>query len=395
MKRIESADAIRGFSLFGIFMANLLIFQYGLSGKSYMEYYSLSPVNDMAFKIVQVIFEGSFLPIFAILFGFSMDKLFQSMKNKNIKWKRFKLLCRACGLMVLGLLHSYFIWEGDILLAYGIAMLIFIPFIGLPKWFFKLVTILFVIAGIGLLSTVFISPSTETAEINNTGDAEYMTILIDEYSNGSYSEILDTRQNLEDPLFAEKMDTFGEGFILVLLVSMLIPALLYAVGVYLSKSEWFSKDATHLMSSKIYIYLIPVSIIMKSSIYWLDNEDVSGTLNLIFGLLLSFSFMCLIKLLYQRYEASNIIIGMKNIGKLSLTMYIMQSVIGTTIFYGYGLGWFGADNFIVSVTVFIACYILQMIIATLYLKRFTYGPLEYVLRTVTYMNFRKRKWSRD
>ena len=147
MKRIESADAVRGFSLLGIFMANLLIFQFGLSGKDYMEYYDLNSVNEFVFKTVKIIFEGSFLPIFAVLFGFSMDKLFQSMKKKEMKWKRFKLLCRAIGLITLGLLHSHFLWEGDILLAYGIGMVIFIPFIGLPKWFFKIVTIL-VAAGV-------------------------------------------------------------------------------------------------------------------------------------------------------------------------------------------------------------------------------------------------------
>ena len=73
-------------------------------------------------------------------------------------------------------------------------------------------------------------------------------------------------------------------------------------------------------------------------------------------------------------------------------MYIMQSVIGTFIFYGYGLGIFGTDTFVWSVIIFIVFYILQMILAVWYLKHFTYGPLEYVLRTVTYMNFRKKKW---
>lgn len=46
MKRIESADAVRGFSLLGIFMANLLIFQFGLSGKDHMEYYDLNGINE-------------------------------------------------------------------------------------------------------------------------------------------------------------------------------------------------------------------------------------------------------------------------------------------------------------------------------------------------------------
>ena len=45
MKRITIADSLRGFSLLGIFLANLLIFQFSLSGKDYIEHFHLSPVK--------------------------------------------------------------------------------------------------------------------------------------------------------------------------------------------------------------------------------------------------------------------------------------------------------------------------------------------------------------
>lgn len=399
MKRIESADAVRGFSLLGIFMANLLIFQFGLSGKDHMEYYDLNGINEFVFKTVKVIFEGSFLPIFAVLFGFSMDKLFQSMKNKEMKWKRFKLLSRAAGIIILGLLHSYFIWEGDILLAYGIAMIIFIPFISLPKWFFRIITILLAAGLILITAASFFLPA---EPVQNAGSAvsaedeqEYMSSLTEVYSSGNYGEILDARQNLEDPFFTEEMKAMDGAGVLILLIGMLMPAMFYAVGVYLSKAGWFSKSANHFWSSKVFIYLIPVSIILKSSIYWMKNEEIAYSLNFMFALVLSFGLMSLIKYIYQFHENSKVITGLKSMGKLSLTMYIMQSLIGTTIFYGYGFGMFGSDMFALSAVIFIVFYILQMILAVWYLKHFTYGPLEYLLRTVTYMNFRKKKWNRD
>lgn len=393
MKRIESADAVRGFSLFGIFMANLLIFQFGLSGKDYIEFYHLNSVNEFAFKTVKVIFEGSFLPIFAILFGFSMDKLFQSMKNKEIKWKRFKLLCRAAGLIILGILHSYLIWEGDILLAYGIAMIIFIPFIGLPKWCFKFFTIIFAAGLMMLTATSFFIPEEETGIVVPEDEKIiYMTNLIEVNKNGSYQEIVDARQNMTDPFFNAKMESGGELGILVVIIGMIMPAFLYAIGVYLSKAGWFIKDANHFWSSKLYIYLIPVSIILKSTIYWNINEEIASSLNLMFGMVLAFGLMSLIKLLFQRYKNSAIIAGLKNMGKLSLTMYILQSIIATSIFYGYGLGLFGADIFIWSILIVIVIYLGQMYMSTLYLKHFRYGPLEYFLRIVTYMNVRKKKW---
>ena len=70
MKRIEVADALRGFSLFGIFIANLLIFQFGLTGQTFIEFYHLNSVNQGVYDFIKTIFENSFMPIFAILFGF-------------------------------------------------------------------------------------------------------------------------------------------------------------------------------------------------------------------------------------------------------------------------------------------------------------------------------------
>ena len=121
MKRITIADSLRGFSLLGIFLANLLIFQFSLSGKDYIEHFHLSPVNQGIFNLIIILVEESFLPIFAILFGFSMDKLYQSMKLKGLPRPRLKLLRRAIFLLILGFIHASYIWEGDILLAYSLA----------------------------------------------------------------------------------------------------------------------------------------------------------------------------------------------------------------------------------------------------------------------------------
>lgn len=256
-------------------------------------------------------------------------------------------------------------------------------------------TILFAAGITALTALSFFVPAEDLESGVSAEEQGYMTTLTEVYSSGSYTEIFDARQNLEDPFFAEKMEAMDGSGVMILLLGILMPAVFYAVGVYLSKSGWFSTDADSFWSSKIYIYLIPVSIILKSSIYWMDNEEIAYSLNFMFAFVLSLGLMSLIKYLYKHYENSKIITGLKSMGKLSLTMYIMQSVIGTTVFYGYGFGMFGTDTFVWSALIFIACYVLQMMLAMWYLKYFTYGPLEYVLRTVTYMNLQKKKWGKD
>ena len=60
MKRITIADSLRGFSLLGIFLANLLIFQFSLSGKDYIEHFHLNPVNQGIFNLIIILVEESF-----------------------------------------------------------------------------------------------------------------------------------------------------------------------------------------------------------------------------------------------------------------------------------------------------------------------------------------------
>jgi len=139
--RVTFIDTMRGFSLFGILMANLLIFQFGMSGP--VEIKDLSALDNGALYFVKIFIDGSFMPIFAILFGYSFIKLIESIRKKKEK-SRWSIIRRATGLIVLGLIHSL-LWKGDFLIIYGGMTLFLIPFINCkPKT-------LFIWAGILLL----------------------------------------------------------------------------------------------------------------------------------------------------------------------------------------------------------------------------------------------------
>lgn len=386
MQRIEVADLIRGFSLLGIFMANLLIFQYGLTGQEYLDLYGISPFNKFLAYTINILFVGSFLPIFAVLFGFSMDKLFQSMKRKKQRFKKTKLFIRAILLITLGVLHSTFIWEGDILLSYGISMLFIILFISLSKRFFKWTVILIIISFI-LISAAGLFAPTDDEDLELMADesevSSYIFNLKSAYGNGDYDEVYQARNNLEDPSFELLMNQFEGAEFLILVLAFLLAIPLYIIGIYLSKVDWFLKDANHFWSSKVFIYLIPLCLLAKAAPYYLPDTDLGITLQSTFGIILSFGYMALIKWLYQKNSEHMIFIGLKSLGKLSLTIYIIQSIIGTTLFYGYGAGWFGMDNLGMTMIIFLVAFLLQMLFSTWYLTKFRYGPLEYILRVLT------------
>jgi uncharacterized protein len=72
------------------------------------------------------------------------------------------------------------------------------------------------------------------------------------------------------------------------------------------------------------------------------------------------------------------------VGRMALSNYLLHTLICTTIFYGYGLGLFGRVQRFGLFMIVIAIWILQLILSPLWLKRFRFGPAEWLWRTLTY-----------
>src|SRR5690625_7945283 len=114
-ERIYVIDGLRGFSLFGILIANFLIFQYGVFGMENIVSSELSFLDRAAYAFTKVFVAGRFMPIFTFLFGYSFiimrDRLTQ--KQLRVKWTLFR---RSLLLIGNGLVNSYFVSEGVTLL---------------------------------------------------------------------------------------------------------------------------------------------------------------------------------------------------------------------------------------------------------------------------------------
>jgi uncharacterized protein len=72
------------------------------------------------------------------------------------------------------------------------------------------------------------------------------------------------------------------------------------------------------------------------------------------------------------------------VGRMALTNYLMQSVICTTLFYGYGFNLFGRLNYAWQLLVVVAVWALQLIVSPWWLRHFQFGPVEWLWRWLTY-----------
>lgn len=376
IKRIGSIDGIRGWSLFGILLANLLIFQYGIYGKDEISYFDLSQSNLFSYYFVKIFIEGAFMPIFTFLFGYSLILLRNSLERKKlrIKWHLFR---RFIVLMILGGLHSTFLWEGDILFVYGLMGIFLLMFVNRkPK------TLL--IWGVLLFATFSIISLFDSGEEFELTNPEKMETYLDEtmsiYGAGTYAEIKDHRNNV-DPMELSG----GEAVLLLILMPvLLVPMFLF--GMYAAHRKWLLDPLKKKQQYLIWLLiLIPLGLLLKAAPYLFNEAGWSFGMSGIGGTVLPIGYICLFAFAYSKLHTRRLLSGFENVGKLSLTNYIMQTVICTFIFYGYGFGLFAKLGVTASLFLGIFIFSVQVMASTLYLKIFNQGPLEKLMRVFVYL----------
>ncbi|MCI0403124.1 MAG: DUF418 domain-containing protein, partial [Acidobacteria bacterium] len=100
---------------------------------------------------------------------------------------------------------------------------------------------------------------------------------------------------------------------------------------------------------------------------------------------LGLAYVAAFVLLWQRAAARQILSCFVPMGRMALTNYLMQTVLGVIIYYGYGFGWYGRMPALVTMLVVVPLILLgQVVLSTWWLRHFRYGPVEWIWRQATY-----------
>jgi uncharacterized protein len=372
--RIRIMDVIRGFSLLGILIANMLIFQYGIYGQAEMQHFNTTMLDSVTHAVLKIFVEGSFMPIFMFLFGYSLFKLREGLAAKGIKPGR-SLIRRFIMLMALGIGHSILLWEGDILLTYGLAGFLLLLFV-------KRKPRTLVIWGI-VMSVLFGALSyglPEDTPKENQRMHDYVELSIAVNGAGTYKEIFDFRKN-EDPL---DIPVAVMAIVVIILPLFLLPMLLF--GMAAARKQWFHHPKQERGRYKWAIaVLIPLGLLLKSIAVLQPNSPWNESLTVIGGPILALGYIFGMALLLSYVNKSSVILlAFEAVGRISMTNYLMQTAICTTIFYGYGLGWFGKIGVLNGLLLALLIYAIQAFVSYIILQRFKNGPIERLLRMWTY-----------
>lgn len=377
-KRIVALDAIRGFALFGIIVVNMMSFH---SPILYLEPVTLWPngLDRFTYIAIDVFFQGSFYPIFSLLFGYSLHIFYKRTLEKQLNFKAMALR-RFLFLLAVGLVHAFLIWHGDILIAYALLGMLSLPFLQLaPKPLLLFAG--FVYATGHSLFELFLlwSDLFHTSKAPIHENLLMAAASIQHYQQGTYWQIV--HQRIADWLFENNLITS------ILLLITILPLIL--TGAALGKWRFLEKETEPSRRWKISMTAtLMAGVIIKILPYLYTGSQALNYLQDIFGgPLLGGSYTFWLAIFLKRKKTAFFLTIFSYAGKLSMTNYLLQSIISTLIFYHYGLGIYGKISLFTGSVLAVCLFMIQIVFSVFWAKHFQYGPIEWLWRGFTYLHF--------
>jgi uncharacterized protein len=390
-ERIEIVDILRGFALFGILLVNMAVFKASWAGLQYTATTDPSPLDRIATLAVDFFATGKFFTLFSFLFGFGFAIQMIRAQQKGVPFvPRFAR--RLLVLLAIGLIHALLIWYGDILVSYALIGFLLILFRNrspraLLIWASALLLVATLLIGgfMGLMELSRMVPEGRAA----LAQVEAQTLAQTEgdvardlaiYGGGSYGEIV--RERISD-----------YGGLLFGVLFMVLPILaMFLLGLYAGKLGILHDPAAHLTLLRrvrfwglllgFGLSLLLVIGQMRLSLFGaLFSELLHFSLS---GPLLSMGYAATIVLLAQHERWRSRLAPLGSAGRMALTNYLLQSLICTTLFYGYGFGLFGQVGAALGIVIALVIYALQIPFSMWWLRRFQFGPMEWLWRSLTY-----------
>ncbi|HCW35876.1 MAG TPA: DUF418 domain-containing protein [Staphylococcus sp.] len=371
-QRIFSIDALRGFSLLGILLMNILTFAYPYQIINPFEFFQHQ--DGAWFKISSLFIIASFYPIFAFLFGYGLSIMYQNSLDKGLNYYPM-ITRRLLFLLLLGIIHGVFIFYGDILSTYALLGLIAIIFVRLKPQY----TLVALSIGIGIFVLLYLLPMIllkDVTQIESFVGLQELERVNNILSSADYVSII-----------GFNLKYFGMNIANAILVGpfSILPIMLF--GIYAHQINWFNKIKQH---KNLYMVIGVVVLILGLAIKMiqivLEGSITSQLMSqMIGGPIVALSYIMFFVILCEDQTVRKILTPLQSIGKLSLTTYISQSIICILIFYGVGLNYYGKLPVLTIYIIGIVIYCVQLIVSYLYLLRFKQGPLEKLWRKVTYL----------
>lgn len=415
MARLDAVDALRGVALLGILAMNIVGFAW--PGPVYSSPTAAPGYTwaDLALWMVNhVVFDEKMMTIFSMLFGAGLVLMADRADARGARLGRVYYR-RIAVLLLIGLIHAYLIWEGDILVAYATAGLFLYPFrrrsattlivlgvlllaMAVPTWL------------VGRRAIGYLEEKSRAAEARvaageeptgaETRAQELWKDLVEETDEtpedfakavrihrGGYGGIVAERA---PELLLEHTAGFALGFWWMVGGRMLLGMGLMKLGVFsAARSDGFYRRLA------LFGYGLGLPLIVSDvAIAWYYGFFAGRPLAYFTGgwwlipaassPLMALGHVAVVMLLYRSGAVPRLMRRLAAVGRTALTNYLMTSIVCTTLFYGYGFGLYARFHRPALWLVVLAIWAIQLAVSRPWLEHFRFGPAEWAWRSLTY-----------
>ncbi len=395
-ERIFAIDAVRGVAIFGILVVNMMYFAWPFHAEvAGIELWS-STGDRIAEAAIRFFAEGKFITMFSLLFGLGFSMLITRAEARGARVAPL-FVRRLLVLLLIGLVHTLFFWVHDVLVYFALTGFILLLFRNreprtVLRWAAVFLAVPIVVTTALAALGVLAARSPEAAAQMEAGVAEQRALFAQlyeqafaTYSTGTFAEV--TVQRLAD---------FGLEFVGGFVGSSLfLIASMFLIGTWFGRESMFSNvDGNIERWRRLLRVALPVGAVASLAFAWVslatEPTELSWPLALrtagmfIGGPALCLSYVAAIVLASRHEFFRRLLQPVANVGRFALSNYLMHSVICTTLFYGYGFGLMGHVGPALGLALTAAIYVLQLVISSLWVRRFRYGPAELLWRRLTY-----------
>lgn len=383
--RIEVVDALRGFAVLAIILVHNLehfIFPVYPDPASQPEW--LNILDEGVFSIIFSLFAGKAYAIFSLLFGFTFYIQYTNQLRKG-KDFGYRFLWRLLLLAGFATLNAAFFPAGDVLLLFCVVGLFLFL---VRKWNDKAVLIAAVI--------LLLQPVEWFHYIASLFNPEYT--LPNLGVGAMYNEVAEYTKEGNFWNFIWGNVTLGQKASLFWAIGagrFLQTAGLFMLGLLIGRKQLF---VTSDNNTRFWVKVLIISAILFCPLYQLkvmlyDNSDavmIKQTVGVILDMWQKFAFTAVLVasfvLLYQKESFKKLTTGLRFYGKMSLTNYISQSILGAIIYFPFGLYLAPYCGYTVSLLIGFVLFLLQVSFCKWWLKGHKQGPLEGIWHKLTWIN---------
>jgi uncharacterized protein len=335
--------------------------------------------------LVMALFQAKFYLLFSFLFGYSAHYVLKGEKSNRRRW-----IARSVGLVILGLLHLTFFFHGDILFIYGVfALLITLLYFRKEKtlkvwaWIIYIITaVLFVaISVLVYLGEVFLASKGKTFPSEESID--FLDVAL---TSGGFLEIAAAR-------FEFWLIAAGPAFLLQ--GSLVFVA--FIVGVLVARKGGLGASLKPELMKRFAFWGLTVGFALQllSAYIFIANEQAESyslslyliaiALNFLTAPLMSAGLVGGLWLLSQKFKLSLLSAA----GRHSLSIYLGQSLVFSTLFSAWGFGLFQELSLLSVVLIAAATWLILALVAKLNLRYTNRGPMEALLSNFSRLFERK------